>query len=95
MPINFDLPDGPSKGKVMGLVRAHLMVDRSAGFSVSGQDVYLDFAGDAFDSQAPTKTGIVTVRFKGYDQDAQCNLTISNPAKVTVLGLVREVMVND
>ncbi len=95
MPINFDLQDGPSKGKVAGLVRAHLILDRSAGVTVSGQDVYLDFAGDAFSSAAPVKTGVVTARFKGYDQDAQFTANISNPAKVTCLGLVREVQVND
>lgn len=95
MPAHFDLPDGTSKGKVMGLVRAHFQVDRSAGFTVSGQDVYLDFAGDAFDEAAPTKTGLLTAWFKGYDENAQCTLNITTPAKVTVLGLTREVQVNE
>jgi len=95
MPAHFDLPDGTSKGKVMGLVRAHFQVDRSAGFTVSGQDIYLDFAGDAFDEAAPTKTGLLTAWFKGYDENAQCTLNITTPAKVTVLGLTREVQVNE
>lgn len=94
MPAHFDLPTGTSKGNILGLVRAHIQVDRSAGFSVSGQDVYLDFAGDAFSSAAPTETGLITVHFSGYDEDAQCTLNITNPAKVTVLGLTREVEVN-
>lgn len=95
MPAHFDLPDGSSKGRVMGLVRAHFQVDRSAGFTVSGQDVYLDFAGDAFDSAAPTKTGLVTVRFLGYDENAQCTVNITDPAKVTFLGMTREIQVNE
>lgn len=94
MPAHFDLPDGTSKGKVLGLVRAHIHVDRSAGFSVSDQDVYLDFAGDAYDEPAPTETGLIEVYFSGYDKDAQCTINIENPAKVTVLGLTREVEVN-
>jgi len=94
MPAHFDLDDGTSKGRVVSLIRAHFQVDRSAGFTVDGQDVYLDFAGDAFDEPAPTKTGLLTVHFSGYDENAQCTLNIDTPAKVTVLGMTREVMVN-
>lgn len=95
MPAAFDLPDGTSKGRILGMTRAFIQVDASHGFSVDGTDVYLDQAGDAFSSAAPTKTGIIEVHFLGYDTDAQFTINVTNPAKVTVLGVTREVVVSE
>ena len=95
MPAAFDMPDGTSKGRILGMTRAFIQVDSSHGFTVSGTDVYLDQAGDAYGSPAPTKTGIVEVNFLGYDTDAQFTINVNNPAKVTVLGITREIEVNE
>ena len=95
MPAAFDMPDGTSKGRILGMSRAFIQVDSSHGFTVSGTDIYLDQAGDNFDEAAPTKTGIVEVNFLGYDTDAQFTINVINPAKVTVLGVTREIEVND
>ena len=95
MPAAFDMPDGTSKGRILGMTRAFIQVDSSHGFTVSGTDVYLDQAGDAYSSAAPTKTGIVEVNFLGYDTDAQFTINVTNPAKITVLGVTREIEVNE
>lgn len=95
MPAAFDLPDGVSKGRILGLARAHIQMDRSHPFSVGGTDIYPDQAGDDFDSPAPTRTGTADVYFLGFDADAQLTISVNNPAKVTILGLTREVEIGD
>ena len=95
MPASFDLPDGTSKGRILGMNRAFIQVDSSHGFSVEGNDVYLDQAGDSFSSPAPTKTGIVEIHFLGYDTDAQFTINLTNPGKTTILGVTRELMVSE
>lgn len=94
MPAVFDLPDGPTKGLVVGLTRAMVQIDRSAAFTVDGDEVLLKFAGDDFANPPPTATGIVEVRKLGYDPHGQVDIVINDPVKVTILGLTREVMVN-
>lgn len=94
MPARFDLPDGPSTGLIVGLVRTMIQLDTSASVRQDGQAILLNFAGDDFLSSAPTKTGIVEVHSLGYDKDGQRDIIVSDPAKVTVLGLVREVAIN-
>lgn len=93
MPVDFDLPDGPGRGLLKSLVRALLLVDRSASFRVQGKDVLLDFQGDDF-TMAPTKkTGIVEIFLLGNDREAQFDLVVPQPVRITLLGLTREVAV--
>lgn len=95
MPAVFDLPDGETRGRVMGLVRAQIEVDRANAFAVNGTPVLLQFAGDDFSEAPPTATGIIEFSELGYDEAAAPTIAITDPVKVTVLGLVREVEVND
>lgn len=93
MPAVFDL-SGPTRGRVMGLVSMTLAIDRSASFTIEGNVVRLDFAGDAYTSAAPTRTGTVKIFTQGYDEDANPPIEITTPVKVTILGVNREVEVN-
>lgn len=95
MPAVFDLPDGESRGRVMGLVRGQIQVDRSNAFAVNDTAILLQFAGDDFSEAPPTKTGIVEFSALGYDEDAAPVIQITAPVKVTILGMIREVEVND
>jgi hypothetical protein len=94
MPLRFDLPDGSSHGRVLGVARTSVECDRSGAFGLDGEDVLLAFAGDDYASAAPTLTGTIDVRHLGYDRDGQKNFIITRPSKVTILGLTREARVN-
>ncbi len=94
MPAVFDL-SGPSRGRVMGLVSLALEVDRSGSFTVNNNVIRLDFAGDDYASAAPTRTGVVEVFMLGYDPDAAPLIEINTPVKVTILGMTRQVEVNE
>lgn len=94
MPLRFDLPDGTSHGRVLGVTRSSVECDRSGGFQLDGEDVLLTFAGDDYASDAPTQTGTIDVRHLGYDLDGQKDFIITRPSKVTILGLTREARVN-
>jgi len=94
MPAVFDL-SGPTRGRVMGLVSMALEVDRSGSFTVNGNVIRLDFAGDDYTSAAPVKTGSIKIFTLGYDSDAAPVIDITTPVKVTILGLTREVEVNE
>ena len=91
MPVVFDLPDGESRGLVFGVTRTMIQVDRSASFAVDGDTILLDFVGDDYATAAPTVTGIVEVYHLGVDKDGQKSIVVSAPAKVTILGITREV----
>jgi hypothetical protein len=84
---------GPSRGRILSLVSVTIEVDRSDAFAVNGVDILLDFAGDNFADPPPTKTGLVTVYNLGADTDAAPVIRLATPAKVTILGLNREVEV--
>lgn len=95
MPARFDLPTGTSAGLVQGLVRSLIQVDSSLNFKVDGQDILLNFAGDDAIDPAPTLTGFVEVRGLGYDRDGVRDILIEHGDKVTVLGMTRELAVNE
>lgn len=94
MPADYDAPGGPTRGLVKRLKRVFLQLDRSAAFSVSGRQILLSFQGDDFARPAPTVTGQVEVWLLGLDREAQCDLVATRPAKVTLLGITREVHAN-
>jgi len=92
MPVDFDLPDGSSRGTVVDVIRTMLTVDRSAAWRIEDEDVLLEFAGDEFASAAPTATGIIEVHNLGSDLTGQIDIVIQRPEKATFLGISREVM---
>jgi len=92
MPVDFDLPDGSSRGTVVDVIRTMLTVDRSAAWRIEDEDVLLEFAGDDFASAAPTATGIIEVHNLGSDLTGQIDIVIQRPEKATFLGISREVM---
>lgn len=93
MPMDFDLQDGPARGMRKRLIRAYLQLLDSGPFKVQGRDVLLPFAGDDFDNPPPGKSGVVDVRLRGIDEDAQFDVVVDRPNRVTVLSLTREVSV--
>ncbi len=92
MPVDFDLPDGSSRGTVVDVIRTMVTVDRSAAWRIEDEDVLLEFAGDDFTSDAPTATGIIEVHHLGSDLAGQIDIVIQRPEKVTFLGVSREVL---
>ena len=91
MPAVLDLPEGESRGLVLGVTRTMIQVDRSAAFAIDGSEILLEFAGDDYASAATTATGILEVYHLGVDKDGQKEIVITAPAKVTILGITREV----
>lgn len=94
MPAVFDLPQGTTRGQVLGLVRSLIQVDESLGFTVDGNQILLRFQGDDFANPPHSETGILEVRHLGYDRNAQADLVVADPVKITLLGWTREVQVN-
>lgn len=94
MPLDFDLPEGPARGLMKTKVRAFVQVYRSQQFELDGFPFVPKFQGDDFATPAPTFTGLVEVKQQGISREAQCDLVVTAPHKITVLGLTREVVVN-
>lgn len=94
MPAHVDLPDGPARGMVMGVVRSLIVIDRAAAFKVGGTDILLTFQGDDYATEAPTKTGTVEVRHLGYDREGQKDIVISEPVKVSILSITRDLQIS-
>ena len=91
MPAVFDLPDGPSRGLKLRLVRAIAQTYEAASFTLDGTTVLLDFQGDDFATAPSTKTGLIEFRTLGVDTEAQFDLEIPKAVKVPLLGLTREI----
>ncbi len=94
MPAHVDLGDGSARGLIMGVIRTLIQVDRTAPFRVEDESILLDFQGDDYASDAPTKTGTIEVRHLGYDREGQKDIVITDPVKVTVLSLTRELQIS-
>lgn len=94
MPAHVDLADGSARGLIMGVTRTLIQVDRSAAFTIDDTDILLDFQGDDYASDAPTKTGTIEVRHLGYDREGQRDIVIDDPVKVTVLSVTRELQIS-
>lgn len=94
MPVDFDLQDGAARGLWKRLIRAIMHVNRAASFRVQGSEVQLTFQGDDFASPAPTVSGLLDIRLLGISREAQVDITNTQPGKVTILGMTREVHVN-
>lgn len=94
MPAHVDLGDGSSRGLIQGVIRTLIQVDRTAPFRVEDEDILLEFQGDDYDTEAPTTTGTIEVRHLGYDREGQKDIVITEPVKVTVLSLTRELQIS-
>lgn len=93
MPVDFDLQDGPARGLKKRAIRAWVQVDRSGPFRVQDRRVLLDFAGDDFTVEPPGHTGLLEVRLRGVDEEAQFDIEVDRPHVVTILSVTREVSV--
>lgn len=93
MPVDFDLQDGPARGLKKRAIRALVQVLESGPFRVQGRRVLLPFAGDDFSEPPPGKTGLVEVRLRGVDEEAQFDIEVDRPHVVTILSVTREVSV--
>lgn len=93
MPVDFDLQDGPARGLKKRAIRAWIQVLDSGPFRVQGRRVLQEFAGDDFTVPPPGKTGLVEVRLRGIDEEAQFEIEVDRPHVVTILSVTREVSV--
>jgi hypothetical protein len=93
MPVDFDLNDGPVRGRHKRLIKAELLVNDLEGLEVQGRDWLPDLQGDDYASPAPTRTGVIELRLRGVDREAQFEVKIPRGRKGTILSLTREVHV--
>lgn len=94
MPADYDLPEGAARGLMKRLVRALIQVDDSQTFQVQGRDVLPAFAGDDYAAAPPRTTGQIERRLLGVSREAQFDIEQTQPGRVTILGLTREVSLN-
>ena len=93
MPVDFDITTGPTRGLKKRLLRVILQVDRSGQVKIAGRRVLLEFAGDDVDAPPPAWTGLLEARMLGVSKECQFDVEVQGAAKVTLLGLTREVSV--
>lgn len=94
MPADLQMQDGPARGLMKRLIRVIVQVDRSGFYRIDGTDILLDFVGDDVATPAPPHTGLISTRVFGVSVEAQFNLIVPVPQKVTLLGVTREVQIN-
>jgi len=94
MPFVVDLADGPSMGLALDLIRVWLMTNRSLQFTVDGDEVLLEFAGDDYENPPPTTADTIQVTKLQANKHAQFTVLVQQPVKVSFLALGREVQIN-
>lgn len=90
MPVDFNLETGPVRGLKKTLSRALIDVNGITGLSVQGRDWQPPFQGDDYATASTGYTGIIEVHVKGIDREAQFEMVIPKGRKGTILGVTRE-----
>jgi hypothetical protein len=94
LPFATEVREGSTRTRVKRLVACHVQVHESHMFKIGGKTMLLEQAGDTYDEEPPTFTGLLTAPQFQVDQEAQVEITDAGAYKFTVLSVTREVQIN-
>lgn len=94
LPFAMQTAAGPTRTLMKRFVRAIVQADRSGSFRVAGRELLLRLVGDDVATPAPLGTGQFVFHTLGVDREAQFDLVVERPQRVTILGITREVHVS-
>lgn len=95
MPLEMDLPDGPSMGRKKRVVEIYLRLYKTQGLKVNGQSpVFWRFGPSALDAAPEIYTGDKTIKgMLGWDDKGQVEITQADPLPLAVLGIGKKVAI--
>lgn len=91
MPVNQDFQDGPTLTKKKRIVRVVISLYESSGVSINGERIVDRNFGMALGNNIAPFSGSKPIYLLGWTEQAQVEITQTDPAPMTVLGLGLEV----